>query len=537
MMTETLYRGIAGLFPVLLSLFAARGIFHLFQLESYQFPGYLRSVRRNPIQIWTPGNLAAAVSMGLLALLWSLFDSLHSLAAQIVVLAGFLALAALIGGLAARKLKPGKAKKPFVYTARIKRLYVFCFVLLGLLSYGLSQTGSVIIAAVWPVFLPGLIAACAFIAWGLEKIISECYFRSARRKLLSQKDLIRIGITGSYAKTSVKLILSTILAEKYAVLATPKSYNTPMGVTRAIRERLLPSHQVFIAEMGARHVGDIRELCRLVKPKIGILTSVGPQHLDTFKTVERVAKTKYELINALPEDGLAFFTDDGVVCRQLYDRTKTPKTLIGDEAGDADVWSENTEISPDGSTFDLCFKNGERLQVSTRLLGGHNIRNILMAAAVAKKLGLNKRQILRGIRRIEPIPSRMELIKNPNSYTIINDGFNANPVSAKAALDILSQFPGRRIIITPGMVELGTDEAAFNKAFGKQIAGAADIAIIVGKKRAQPILDGLREAGFPQEQIHQVDSLQQSTDVLKRLVSKDDTVLYENDLPDNYQEN
>ncbi|MBN1777479.1 MAG: UDP-N-acetylmuramoyl-tripeptide--D-alanyl-D-alanine ligase [Clostridiales bacterium] len=536
-MTEALYRGIAGLVPVLVSLFAARGIFHLFQLESYQFPGYIRSVRRNPVQAWAPGFAAAAVSLGLLAVLWKLYESIQNLAAQIAVIAGFLALAVCIGYLTARLLKVNIAKKPFVYTARVKRLYGFCFVLLGALSYYLSLTGSVIIGSIWPVSLPGLIAACGFIAWGLEKFISECYFRSARRKLLSQTDLIRIGITGSYGKTSVKYILGTILAEKYSVLVTPKSYNTPMGVSRTIRERLLPSHQVFVAEMGARHVGDIRELCRLVKPQIGILTSVGPQHLDTFKTVERVTKTKYELIETLSEDGHSFFTDDGAVCRQLYDKTKKPKTLTGQTPGNADVWSENTEVSPEGSAFDICLKNGERLHVATRLLGEHNIQNILTAAAVARQLGLTKQQILRGISRIEPIQSRMELIRNPNSYTIINDGFNANPVSAKASLAVLSRFPGRRIVITPGMVELGSEEAGYNKAFGAQIAKAADIAVIVGKKRVQPILDGLREEGFPDENIYQVSSLEESTEVLRRLANKGDTVLYENDLPDNYQEN
>lgn len=536
-MTQQLFRGLSGLIPVFVSLLSARGVFHLFQLESYQFPGYFRSIRRNPVQAWAPGLLSAAASLGMAAVLWGIYDSLLSPASQTAVLVVFFALAVGVGLLLRRSLSPKKAKKPFVVTARVKRLYGFCFAMLGVSSYFVSRPGNVFLASLWPVLLPAWIAVCALFAWGLEKIISEAYFRSARRKLLSQKGLIRIGITGSYGKTSVKQFLGTILEEKYSVLITPKSFNTPMGVTRAIRERLLLSHQVFIGEMGARHVGDIRELCRLVKPEIGILTSVGPQHLDTFRTLERVTKTKYELIDALPDGGQSFFADDGAISRRLYDRTLKPKTLIALSPGDADVWCENISVSPEGSTFTLCLRDGEHLRVDTRLLGEHNIQNILLAAAVAKSLGLSGRQILRGIRRIEPVKSRMELIKVPNSYTIINDGFNANPISAKAALDVLSMFPKRRIIVTPGMVELGAEEAAFNKAFGSQIATTADIAIIVGKKRVQPILDGLREAGFPQEAVYRVDSLEESTKVLQKLVRKDDTVLYENDLPDNYQEN
>ncbi len=536
-MTQALFRGISGLIPVLVSLLSARGVFHLFQLESYQFPGYFRSVKRNPVQAWGPGLLSAAVSLFMLFILWKIGNTLQSFAVQTAVLIIFLALAVGAGYLLQRLLSSKKTKKPFVVTARVKRLYGFCFALLSICSYLVSRSGNVFLSSLWPALLPAWITACGFVAWGLEKIISEAYFRSARRKLLSQKDLIRIGITGSYGKTSVKQFLGTILEEKYSVLITPKSFNTPMGVTRTIRERLLPSHQVFIAEMGARHVGDIRELCRLVKPEIGILTSAGPQHLDTFKTVERVAKTKYELIDALPAGGQSYFADDGAICRQLYDQTRKPKTLVSLTSGDADLWCENIAVSPEGSTFTLCFRNGDRLPIDTRLLGEHNIQNILLAAAVAGNLGLTKQQILRGIQKIEPVKSRMELIKVPNSYTIINDGFNANPVSAKAALGILSRFHKRRIIITPGMVELGAEEAAFNKTFGLQIAAAADIAIIVGKKRVQPIMDGLREAGFPEDAIYRVDSLEDSTAVLQKLVRKSDTVLYENDLPDNYQEN
>ncbi len=536
-MTDESIRGVTILIPVIVSLLAARGIFHLFQLESYQLPGYFRSVRRNPAQAWTPGLFSAAVAFVLLAAVWRECDTVQSTAVKTLILGASILLSIAAGLCIARMLKVKKPKKPFVITARVKRLYVFSFIILSVISYLLHTLDSVIPASVWPVLMPVLFAVCGFIAWGLEICINRYYFYSARRKLLSQADLIRIGITGSYGKTSVKHILGAILSEKYSVLITPKSFNTPMGVARTIRERLLPTHRVFIAEMGARHPGDIRDLCRLVRPTIGILTSVGPQHLETFKTIERITKTKYDLIVSLPENGHGFFADDGAIVSQLYGMTAKQKTLVSLSSGSADVWSENVRVSAEGSSFDLCMTGGERLRCQTILLGKHNIMNILTAAAVARSLGLSASQIMRGIRRIEPVPGRMELLKNPNSYTIINDGFNSNPVSAQAALDILAQFPGRRIIVTPGMVELGADEARYNKAFGKAIAKAADIAIIVGKKRVQPIIDGLREAGFPEESIRQVGSLDESTSVLRNLAHMDDTVLYENDLPDNYQEN
>ncbi len=522
--------------PVISSLIGARGIYHFFQLESYQFPGFFRALQRNRISAWLPGLL---ITSGCLVLFYG-YDAISAanMAASIklVLLVGLLPMAVLLGWLVRRICSAGESKKKFAYTDRVKRLFVVSFVVMGVLSLLLAQNPIAILPALWPLVLPIVVALSGLLAWPIEKLISECYFRDARRKLLADPRLIRIGITGSYGKTSVKHIIGTILSEKYPTLITPASFNTPMGVSRAIREKLTPSYQVFVGEMGARHVGDIKELCRLVKPTIGILTSVGPQHLDTFKTVERVAKTKYELIEALPQDGHAYFCDDHGICRNLYEQTHKPKTLISLQKGDADVWCENVSVSASGSAFDLHVKGKGSIRCQTKLLGEHNILNILTAAAVASDLNLSLRQIANGVSRLAPIKSRLELIASPGSFTIINDAFNSNPVGAKAALNVLAQFPARRIIITPGMVELGTEEADYNRAFGRSIAEAADIAIIVGKKRVQPIIEGLREAGFPEENLHRVDSLADSTVLLRGLVRKEDTVLYENDLPDQYQE-
>ena len=531
-----LLRWLTLLSPVCCCLFAARGILHFFQLESYQFPGYFRSLKRNRVHSLLPG---LCVTVTVLVLLYG-FDvlALRGEARWTGILAAvlLLPLSAGAGLVIGRAFSPRRAKKKFVITGRVKRLYVVFFLVMTGISALCAATPWAVLPALWPLALPLVVALSGLLAWPIEKAISECYFRDARRKLLSNPRLVRIGITGSYGKTSVKHILGAILSEKYPTLITPASFNTPMGVTRAIREKLTPSHQVFVGEMGARHVGDIKEMCRLVHPTIGIITSVGPQHLETFKTIERGASTKYELIEALPADGHAYFCDDGGICRGLHARTAKPKTLVSLCPGDADVWCENVAVSAAGSTFDLCARGRGSVRCQTRLLGEHNIQNMLLAAAVAMDLGLTPRQVAHGIAKLEPVKSRLELLAAPGRFTVINDAFNSNPVGAKAALAVLSQFRERRIIITPGMVELGAREAEYNRAFGRDIAAAADIAIIVGKRRAQPILDGLREAGFPQQNTYRVDSLAASTELLGSLVKPEDTVLYENDLPDHYQE-
>ncbi len=537
---ETIHRLITVLIPALGCFFAARGIIHYFQLESYQFPGYYHTLNRNPVHSYLPGACMAAVSAALILLLPDPAKLQSNSAPVFYWLRAipFALLACLLGRMIARLLTVKKAKKPFVFTGRIKRLYVvYALVLLGIAALVYHCPHWKWISMLWPLLLPAVVALAGLLAWPIEKLISEMYFRDARRKLLSNTSLIRIGLTGSYGKTTVKHILGAILSEKYPTLITPASFNTPMGVTRAIRERLTPSYQIFVGEMGARHVGDIKEMCRLVHPTIGIITSVGPQHLETFKSIERVAKTKYELIEALPEEGSrSYFYDDGSYCLDMYRKTTKQKTLCGRNPETCDVWCDQVTVSPEGTTFMLHIKNKGQIECRTRLLGDHSVQNILLAAAVASDLRLTLKQIAHGIEKLQPVKNRLELLNNAGGFTIINDAFNSNPVGAKAALEVLRQFPGRRIIITPGMVELGEKEAEYNRIFGTQMVDCADIAIIIGKNRATPILEGLKESGFNPENIHRVDSLDDSTHLLHTIVRPGDTVLYENDLPDHYQE-
>ncbi|MDO5143145.1 MAG: UDP-N-acetylmuramoyl-tripeptide--D-alanyl-D-alanine ligase [bacterium] len=515
---------------------ASRVLLHYFQLESYQFPGYFRTLRRNALRALLPGCVMAVSCLSVMPLVWMVsHQTVWSFAALALIAP---AVGALLHWLAVRV----KMKKPLVLTPRMKRLYAVSLavnILVFSAFSALCGMGTRLCCFLLPlalVLLPLLVAFSGLLAWPIEKVISEMYFRDAQRVLREHPDLIRIGITGSYGKTSVKFILGTLLSEKYQTLVTPGSFNTPMGVTKIIRTRLLPSHQVFVAEMGARHVGDIKEMCRLVHPKYGVLTSVGPQHLDTFKTLDRIKSTKYELMQAIPQDGCCFFPDDQAICSELYAKTAKTKRLSSLYAGHgADVWVENVKVFPGGSRFDLC-TGEERQHCETRLLGDHNIANIALAASVCLTLNLTLKQIARGIAKLEPVEHRMQLIENAGGITIIDDAFNSNPSGAEKALAVLEQFPGRRIIITPGMVELGEREAEFNRGFGRAMKDKVDLAILVGRKHTQPIADGLREAGFDMNHVHQVGSLDEATQLMRSLGQSGDTVLFENDLPDHYSE-
>ena len=493
-------------------------LLHYFQLESYQLPGFYRSVKRNAQKTLIPGVAMAAAGV--------LPAALH--APWIVSLALEAAMAAL---LLARARKE-KLKKPFVVTERVKRLIAMHAGTAFVIAL-IARAASPVLMYLLPAFETALIALAAVCAQPIEKHINRQFVDDAKKRLESNPNLIRIGITGSYGKTSTKFLLRDILSVKYNVLATPSSFNTTMGVTRVIREQLTPAHQVFIAEMGARHVGDIRELVELVRPTMGLITSVGPQHLDTFGTIERVRDTKYELIDGLPQDGTAIFARDGAICEELYAHCPLEKKYMpGDLIAASDV-----TVGPWGSRFTLeDTQTGETVSCQTRLLGEHAIANLLLCCTAARCLGMTLSEIAQGVSRCQPVEHRLQLLDGGAGVTIIDDAFNANPVGAKAALRVLCGFPGRRIIITPGMVELGGEEDAFNAAFGEQMAACVDEAILVGRRHVQPIVDGLLRAHFPQEHIHVVSSLDESTKVLHGMMKPGDVVLYENDLPDNYSE-
>ncbi len=510
----------------------SRRCLHYFQLESYQFRGYFSTLRRQAKKVWRPLlALAAAEAALCLLCMWIPWAWAHAVLGLGFGCAGLLLYRSRV------KRQP-KEKKPLRITARVKRLIAAFSAVVIAAHLGMAALTTFFppLQALTALLLPLLLALGAVIALPAEKAVYEYYFRSARRLLLAQKDLIRIGVTGSFGKTSVKFILLTLLSEKYRVLSTPGSFNTPMGLSKVIRSDLNAGHQVFIAEMGARHRKDIRELCRLVHPQIGLLTAVGAQHLDTFGSLEAIRDTKYDLIRSLPDDGTAFFLDDQDIVRGLYAQTHHVTSFLAGSP-DGDAWADHVTLSEKGSSFDLYFKGEqEPVHCVTSLLGPNSIRNIVLCALTARRLGLTDRQIRRGIERLQPVEHRMQLLPSSGGVTVIDDSFNSNPVSSGRALETLKAFNGRRIIVTPGMVELGKDEDRYNREFGEHMASCCDLAILVGRKHTVPIQEGLRAQGFPEENIRVFSRLSEAVAHLNQQVQSGDVVMYENDLPDHYDD-
>ena len=431
--------------------------------------------------------------------------------------------------------RPQKAKKPLVYTPRVKRmlatlglLYALALLpaLLGL-PYGGGIFGLSLLGA------PLLVQLANCINSPVEKAISARYVEEARRKLADMPDLTVIGITGSFGKTSTKYFLHSLLSTQYNVLMTPGNYNTTLGVVRTVRELLSPTHQVFICEMGARHPGDIQEICDLVHPRYGVITAIGEQHLESFGTVDTIIRTKFELYDAVPEEGLIFLNFDNP---HIAAHGKKPNQVTYGLADQRDYLATDIGIDGSGTRFTVTGPGGEQAQFRTKLLGEHNVQNITAAIGVCHKLGISFETLLPAVRRLEAVPHRMQLIGGGGGYTVIDDAYNSNPAGAEAALRTLALCQGQRILVTPGMVELGEREFDLNFAFGQQAAQYCDYVALVNPRQAEPIRQGLLDAGFDESKLCVADTLQQALAFAKTCgdPAQPRFVLLENDLPDNY---
>ena len=291
-----------------------------------------------------------------------------------------------------------------------------------------------------------------------------------------------------------KNILRDILSGAYNTLETPRSVNTLNGLMIVINNTLSKFDEVFIAEMGAYAKGDIKDLANLVKPKYAIITRIGLAHLYTFGSEENILEGKMELVESLPRDGVAVLNRDDPKQVSYHIKNNCKVLWIGiDTEDEVDVKASNIKSTKQGITFDVKFKDDENTySFKTKLLGVHNVYNILSSLALANSFKIDKKKLVESVSRIKPIEHRLELKKIGNFYQI-DDAFNSNPVGASNALDVLDSMPGVKIVVTPGMIELGDKQYEENKKFGKHIAKVADKVILVGEKITKAIKDGLEE--------------------------------------------
>ena len=493
---------------------------------------------------WLSKNIKYVfVSLDLLAMLLFVFAyiSTNKIASDIlIILSLILYILEMLRLMALYKSE--KVKKPLVITKRVKRLIIttgILFVMPMVIYIFNYEHGELLllISSIMTYFSYIIVWIAKIINTPVEKFVYHYYESKAHNKLKEMSKLKVIGITGSYGKTSSKNILNDILNMKYISRATPKNLNTEYGLMITINNYLDKFDEVFIAEMGAYKRGEIKKLCNMVHPKYGILTTIGLAHLETFGSPENIIKTKFELIESLPSDGVAVLNGDDPKQLSYTIKSKCKKIWIGIDNHDVDIYACDIHYSYKGSTFNVVFKDDEnKYPFETKLLGNHNIYNILAGIALGKEFGMKMNELQKGVSKVKPIESRLEL-RNYGYMYQINDAYNSNPIGAKMALDVLDLMPGIKVVVTPGMTELGEKEQELNNIFGTQISKVADYVILVGEKRTKPIFKGMVESGFDKDKIYVVNSVYDAYTLLQKMESKKEIyALFENDLPDIYNE-
>lgn len=443
----------------------------------------------------------------------------------------------------ARFLGTVEAKKPLVMTGRARRILwtatlITPFLILipsGIMHVGFGGwpydviTWAVMTGVVF-VFTPRILLLGDVLMTPVQKAINARFLRAARARLVEIAPVV-VGVTGSFGKTSTKNAIARLLGPTDRVLATPGSFNTPLGVCRTINEQLTPGHRYLIVEMGAYGEGEIAELMDFVKPSIGVLTAIGPAHLERFGSMDAIRRAKYEVVRDLPGDGTAVMNVDDPEVRTLADGASHVRVVrYGIEPGGLpDVTAGEIAYSSSGTSFTVT-AGGESAPFTTRLLGRHSVGHVLAGVGVGLASGRSLSEMAVSAAELEPVEHRLHLIHGAGGVTVIDDAYNSNPEGAAAALEVLASMEGaKKVVVTPGIIELGELQENANREFGRQAGAVADHLLVVARINRAAIVAG---ANGGRAQVETFDTLAAATERMKEILRAGDIVLFENDLPD-----
>jgi UDP-N-acetylmuramoyl-tripeptide--D-alanyl-D-alanine ligase len=386
-----------------------------------------------------------------------------------------------------------------------------------------------------PLYLP----LANLLMWPVEATVRRYYLRLAGENLRRSGATV-IAMTGSYGKTSTKHYLQHILEGRFRALMTPRSYNTLLGISRAINDLLSKEAQLdyFLAEAGAYVPGEIARICQLVKPSIGMVISVGPMHLERFGSLDNIVKAKYEIIEALPPDGIGVFNADDERVLGMAQRGYPQQRLLVTQHGvpGARLAASDVRMTAEGTSFTLRDTHtGEQCAMQTPLFGDHNLTNILMAVAVARHVGMSLDEIAPRVGTLRPAEHRLVRTIHPNGVIVIDDAYSANPVGTQVALKVLAlQTEQNRVVVTSGMFELGAVAEEENRKLGERMAAVATHIYLIGEQQTLPIKAGVLSAGFPPDRLVVVGSIHEAIAHYQTVLRPGDALLLLTDLPDTY---
>ncbi len=464
------------------------------------------------------------------ALVLAVAISFVALVTQIVSPFVAIAVPALIVALGPIGLSLRGRTSPLRWTARARRVgAVSGTISLLILIFGLWLGGVIggTMMLLGIVVVPSIIDVALLALRPVEHRMGERFVDQAAKRLREVKPRI-VGITGSYGKTSTKGYVAHLLAGEVAVVPTPASFNNRAGLCRAINEGLSPGTEVFLAEMGTYGKGEIAELAAFCPPEIAVLTAIGPVHLERFKTEEAIVAAKSEIFATARTCVLN--VDDARIDALVPSLLAEEKCVMRVSARDREV---DVAVIPRGADSAEVFLHGDSQGLSHVPSGAPT--NMAAAIAVALSCGVSITDVMEKLPTLPTPAHRQTVTKLDSGVTVIDDTFNANPSSVRQALDVLRQRAGghatRSIVVTPGMVELGSRQREENEAFGKAAGIAATDVVIVGTTNRRALQQGLRAT---RARVHTALTLPQAVEWVKTNAVSGDVVLYANDLPDHF---
>ncbi len=413
-------------------------------------------------------------------------------------------------------------------------LFIFNFspdILLSLVLFDILTP--VIVSVIVLLFQPFFVAA-------RNRILQK-----AKKKMARFPNLIVVGITGSYGKTSTKEFLATILSAKFKVLSTPEHKNSEIGIAQTILQDLKSDHEIFIVEMGAYNKGGISLLCDIVKPRIGVVTGVNEQHLATFGSLENLlsAEGGRELAENIPSAGLLVLNGDNKYCLDLYKKTDKPKKIytVNKEKIDSDIWTEELTMKTDSLDFVVVDRDKHATHIVVDVLGAQHVQNLLGAMLVARELDMTFEEIAEAAKKISQAQGGMTLSTGTHGIKVIDSSYSANPDGVRADLDYLKIFGetqplprlrrARKVIVMPCLIELGQKSIEVHIQIGKKIAEICDMAVITTRDKFEEIRNGAIINGMSPDNVLFVENQKEIFNLVTTFCSAGDAVLLEGGRP------
>ena len=423
---------------------------------------------------------------------------------------------------AKRFFSKDKMREAIVWTPKLATLSVLAFFLLIAIAYlatrpliedemylGLFPLAFLFLFLLLCYFYFVFLILAAWVVSPFDYLIKNIIISQARAKLTKFGNLKIIGITGSFGKTTTKEVLGVILNEKFRVLKTPESVNTPVGISRLILKDLSTDTQILIVEMGAYHRGDIKALCSIARPDIAVLTGINEAHLQRFGSMENTITTKFELVENAKGDALILLNEENKLVVENFQK------FIGFHKP---VFYSRTV-------------SGQYRDIKLAIPGDYIWGVVSACVIIAKELGMTDAEIRLGIQKIKAIPHRLQVIENRVSgITVIDDSYNGNPEGVREAIKVLGAYKDRRkIYITPGLVEMGDKVREVHNNIGDELRSTADLIILI-KNSVTPFI----AEKLDQHKIVWFDSAPMAHLTLPEILKSGDVVMFQNDWPDNY---